>query len=145
MLLLLPVGQFPTPWNKSELQRFTVVRTKTKTKRISYKGHCVYKNYKHIKYLFPVQNAPGKSVWASYNSQLTFISSSVLKHSSQSLGRDSSMSSTDRPLRRSLRAIQLKIKKNAQHQLNSAHSILYTARRHTRAWVLGLQGARCRR
>ena len=40
----------------------------------------------------------------------TLMSSRALKHSSQSLGRDSSMSSTDRPLRRSLRAMQLKIK-----------------------------------
>ena len=39
--------------------------------------------------------------------QQTFMSSRALKHSSQSLGIDSSMSSTDRPLRRSLRAIQL--------------------------------------
>ena len=39
--------------------------------------------------------------------QQTFMSSRALKHSSQSLGIDSSMSSTDRPLRRSLRAMQL--------------------------------------
>ena len=37
----------------------------------------------------------------------TLMSSRALKLSSQSLGRDSSMSSTDRPLRRSLRAMQL--------------------------------------
>ena len=41
------------------------------------------------------------------SSEQTFMSSRVLKHSSQSLGIDSSMSSTDRPLRRSLRAMQL--------------------------------------
>lgn len=38
----------------------------------------------------------------------TLMSSRALKLSSQSLGRDSSMSSTDRPLRRSLRAMQLR-------------------------------------
>lgn len=69
---------------------------------------------KCVGYLHIVTNLLHVRYWIVTNSNLTvqfvqtLMSSRALKLSSQSLGRDSSMSSTDRPLRRSLRAMQLR-------------------------------------
>ena len=103
-----------------ETKRITVVycRQKQDENQSNHSRHTIasYSSKLQANQILKASAKRGKKC-TSYDLQQTLISSRALKHSSQSLGRDSSMSSTDRPLRRSLRAIQLKIEKKKMRNI----------------------------